>query len=284
MDEKRADNFHSVVASLLYISRRCRLDIQTAIGFLTTRVSCPDIDDWMKLKRVLEYLQTTIDLNLTIGGDDITKMKSWVDVSYGVHADCKSHTGGCSSFGWGVLMTMCQKQKLMVKSSTEGETVGASDFLPNMIWARMFLEEQGYRLVENILFQDNQSAIKLEKNGRMSSGRKTKHMDIRYFWIKDRVQREGIKIEYCPTQMMIADFFTKPLEGKLFKRFRDVVLGYEHVNTLEKYRHELSPSQERVGNGENEKVSFSPVENDGLVSVTRKKVTFANDVVGGEEN
>jgi hypothetical protein len=199
LDEERADNFHSVVAALLFVSRRCRLDIQVAVVFLCTWVGCPDEDDWAKLRRVLQYIRGTLDLVLTLGADDTTMMKSWVDVSYGVHADCKSHTGGCISFGWGVLLTKCQKQKLNVKSSTEGEVVGVSDFLPNMIWARMFLAEQGVTLTENILYQDNQSAIKLEKNGRRSSGQKTKHMDNRYFFIKDRLEIEGMTIEYCPT-------------------------------------------------------------------------------------
>ena len=156
---------------------------------------------------------------------------------------------------------MCQKQKLNVKSSTEGETVGASDYLPNMIWARMFLEEQGFALEENILYQDNQSAMKLELNGRMSSGKKTKHMDNRYFWIKDRVKSENIKIEYCPTQMMVSDFFTKPLQGSLFKRFRDVVLAYVHINSLEQFRDEKTSSKERVRNhGIGEQSSESNVD------------------------
>ena len=69
-----------------------------------------------------------MDLHFAIGADDIHSMKSWVDVSYGVHTDSKSHTGGCISFGWGVLATKCQKQKLNAESSTEGEIVGVSDF------------------------------------------------------------------------------------------------------------------------------------------------------------
>lgn len=230
LTKEKADNFHSVTASLLFISRRCRLDIQTAVGFLTTRVSCPTEDDWTKLRRVLQYLRGTIDLVLTIGADDITKMKSWADVSYGTHDDCRSLTGGAISFGWGVLLTKCQKQKLNTKSSTEGEIVGVSDFLPNMIWARMFLEEQGFILKENILYQDNQSAIKIIKNGKRSSGQKTKHMDNRYFFIKDRLNTEKITVEYCPTGKMIADFFTKPLQGNLFRKFRDLVLGYKHIS------------------------------------------------------
>ncbi|CAJ1944996.1 unnamed protein product [Cylindrotheca closterium] len=124
LDEKKADCFHSVVQSLLYVSRRCRLDIQTAIGFLCTRVDSPDEDDWAKLKRLLQYLRGTIDLVRTLGGEDINRMKSWVDVSYGIHDECKSHTGGCTSFGWGVLLTKCQKQKLNTKSPTEAEIVG----------------------------------------------------------------------------------------------------------------------------------------------------------------
>ena len=246
LSEKKADNFHSVVASLLFISRRCRLDIQTAVGFLCTRVCNPDEDDWIKLKRVLQYLRGTLDLKLTLGADNLEMMKSWVDVSYGVHDDCKSHTGGCASFGWGVFLTKCQKQKLNTKSSTEGEIVGVSDYMPNMIWGRMFLEAQGFFLIENILYQDNQSAIKIEENGKRSSGQKTKHMDNRYFWIKDRLETEGIKVKYCPTEKMLADFFTKPLQGNLFRKFRDVVLGYNHISSLDDTEEESS-SQERVG-------------------------------------
>ena len=124
------------------------------------------MDDWNKLKRVLQYLRGTIDLVLTLGADNLTKMKSWVDVSYGVHDDCKSHTGGASSLGLGVLNTKCQKQKLNVKSSTKGEIVSVSNVLPNMIWARMFLKEQGYTLSDNKLYQDNQSAMKILLNGK----------------------------------------------------------------------------------------------------------------------
>mmetsp|Transcript_14374 Transcript_14374/g.26989 ORF Transcript_14374/g.26989 Transcript_14374/m.26989 type:complete len:340 (+) Transcript_14374:90-1109(+) len=262
LDKEKAENFHSIVASLLYISKRCRYDIQTAVAFLCTRVSSPDEDDWGKLRRVLQYLKGTIDIKLYIGADNISKMKSWVDASYAVHEDCRSHTGGVLSFGWGALITKSQKQKLNTKSSTEGEIVGVSDYLPNIIWARMFLQEQGIALAENKLFQDNQSAIKIENNGKMSSGQKTKHMDARYFFIKDRLESENIKVEYCPTEFMIADFFTKPLQGSLFRKFRDVIQGYQHMDTIFS-KTEDPLSQERVrrkisdvtNNGSNERPS-----------------------------
>ena len=72
---------------------------------------------------------------------------------------------GAISFGWGVLLAKCQKQKTYTKSSTEGEVVGVSDFLPNLIWALMFLQAQSFILQNNILYQDNQSAMKYESHG-----------------------------------------------------------------------------------------------------------------------
>jgi hypothetical protein len=129
-------------------------------------------------------------------------------------------------------MSKSSKQKLNTKSSTEAELVGASDYLPSTIWAKMFLEAQGYEISESKFFQDNQSAMKLEKNGRASCGQKSRHIDIRYFFMKDRIKTENIDIVYCPTEQMLADFFTKPLQGKLFEKFRRVLMGYAHIDTL----------------------------------------------------
>ena len=254
LSEEKQENFHSVTSLLLYLSRRCRLDIQTTVAYLTTRVSCPTEDDWKKLKRCLQYLRGTLDLTLTLGADDITRMMTWVDVSYAVHDDMKSHTGGCMSWGTGTLLTMCQKQKLNTKSSTEGEVVGVSDFLPHTIWAKYFLEAQGHEIQENIIYQDNQSAIKIEKNGKQSCGSKSRHIHVRYFFIKDRLSSEDIEVIFCPTEIMLADFFTKPLQGSLFRRLRDVVLGYKHISTLNDTGVSCS-EQERVGFHEIDKMA-----------------------------
>jgi hypothetical protein len=159
--------------------------------------------------------------------------------------DMKSHTGGVVSFGRGATMSKSSKQKLNTKSLTEAELVGASDYLPYPIWAKKFLEAQGYELAENIFYQDNQSTMRFEKNGRKSCGPNSRHIDIRYFFIKDRIDIEGIDVQYCPTEQMLADFFTKPLQGSLFKKFREVILGHKHINSLKETT--TTPSQERVG-------------------------------------
>jgi hypothetical protein len=253
LNKEESESFHSVVAKLLYVSLRARMDLLLAIGFLCTRVSKSTKQDQMKLKRVLEYINGTMDLEYTLGADDLAKMRTWVDASYAVHPDMKSHTGGVISFGTGGIVCKSTKQKLNTKSSTEAELVGASDYLPNTIWVKHFLDAQGFHLSDNVLEQDNESAIKLEKNGRSSAGQKSRHINVRYFWIKDRVRQEGIHIRHCPTLQMLADFFTKPLEGALFRRFRDVILGYKHVDSLSAHLlpviEEHSPSEERVGEG-----------------------------------
>jgi KUP system potassium uptake protein len=208
-------------------------------------VSCSTEQDWAKLKRVLEYLRGTLDEYLVLGADDISIMKTWVDASYAVHGDMKSHTGGAVSFGRGACMSKSSKQKLNTKSSTEAELVGASDYLPYPIWAKKFLDAQGYVLDENIFYQDNQSTIRFERNGRKSCGPNSRHIDIRYFFIKDRIDIENIDVQYCPTEQMLADFFTKPLQGSLFRKFREVIMGHKHIDTLKETS--PAPSQERVG-------------------------------------
>ena len=104
----------------------------------------------------------------------------------------------------------------------------------------------GLKVVDTLLYQDNLSSISLEKNGRASSGKRTRHIDIRYFFVKDRLQSEGIKIHHCPTELMVADFFTKPLQGGLFSKFRDVILGYTHTASLSPDPPHVT--EERVGN------------------------------------
>jgi hypothetical protein len=102
----------------------------------------------------------------------------WVDAAYAVHPDMKSHTGGALSLGTGVKYGTSKGQKLNVKSSTETELVGTDDVMPQMLWTLYFLEAQGYKIEDNILYQDNKSSILLETNGRGSSGKRTRHIDV----------------------------------------------------------------------------------------------------------
>jgi hypothetical protein len=88
--------------------------------------------------------------------------------------------------------------------------VGIDDALPAILWARYFIESQGYTVEENILYQDNKSTILLANNGRWSSSKRTKHIKSRYFFIKDCIDRGEVRVEYQPTEKMYSDVLTKP--------------------------------------------------------------------------
>ena len=103
--------------------------------------------------------------------------------------------------------------------------VGASDSVPQIVWTNYFIAAQGYEIKDTILYQDNTSAIAMETNGKLSSGKQTKHINICYFFIQDRVRNGEITLKYCPTDQMLADYFTKPLQGIKFIQFRDMILG-----------------------------------------------------------
>jgi hypothetical protein len=269
LPKSEAETFHSVVAKLLYVSIRARADLLLAVSFLCTRVSKSTTQDQGKLKRVLEYINGTMELEYTMGADDLGKLRTWVDASFAVHPDMKSHTGGVMSMGIGGIVCKSSKQKLNTKSSTEAELVGASDYLPNTIWTKNFLEAQGHKVMENILEQDNESAIKLEKNGRTSAGPRSRHIDIRFFWIKDRVKDGEVEIRHCPTLQMLADFFTKPLQGALFRKFRDVILGYKHVDSLV-ITDTFPPVEERVGENRSDENGNDGSSEDGFIMVHAK--------------
>jgi hypothetical protein len=222
---KMATVFHHFVAKALFATKRARPDIAVAVAYLTTRVKEPDVDDWKKLLRMMRYLRGTLNLSLRLSADSTIIPKWWVDGSHGVHPNMRGHTGGCVTLGQGTSINTSTKQKINTRSSTETEIVAVDDLMPAILWTNYFLEAQGFGTTSSILYQDNQSAILLENNGRKSGSKRTKHIHMRYYFITDRIRSNELSVEYCPTQTMVADFFTKPLQGKLFYKFRSLIMN-----------------------------------------------------------
>jgi hypothetical protein len=137
----------------------------------------------------------------------------------------RGHTGGGLTLGRGFPIVSSTKQKLNTRSSTESELVGVNDMMPSILWTRYFLKAQGHEVSDNVIFQDNKSTMLLERNGKASSSKRTKHINVRYFFITDRISKGEVRVEWCPTKDMVADFLTKPLQGSLFKKFRDLIMG-----------------------------------------------------------
>lgn len=225
LPEEQAQLFHRFVAKLVFVIARARRDLAVATSFLTTRVKEPDEDDWGKLRRVMQYIKGTINMPLILSAESMTMPKWWIDASYAVHDDCKGQLGGALSFGLGMALIFCRKQKLNVKSSTEAELVGVDDGLPLVLWTRYFLQEQGYDMKPSLIYQDNKSTMLLERNGKASSSKRTKHINVRYFFVKDKIAKGEIDLEHCPTEEMWANVLTKPRQGRAWILFRSMLMG-----------------------------------------------------------
>ena len=113
-----------------------------------------------------------------------------------------------------------------------------------MSCSRLFLEAQGIEVKKNIIMQDNASSVRMEENGKSSCSKRSRHLNIKYFHVTDAVKRKEVEVVCCPTDLMLANFFTKPLQGNLFRKFREVVLGHVHIRSL--FQYDVSSSKESV--------------------------------------
>ena len=195
-------------------------DIEIEIARLCTRVDLMYVHYWKKIKRVITWLQKIINDVRIIGCDNFDSLFTRVYVLYVVWDNMRLQAVRCMSMLWGMIHAKSVKQLLNTKRSEETETVGVSDNLPYNIHLVSFMKEQGYEFKIKMLFQDNLLDIRIEQNGRNSCTGNSLHVNICYFF------------EYFPTHIMIADYFTKPLQENAFKLFHDVIMGYSRFDTL----------------------------------------------------
>lgn len=111
--------------------------------------------------------------------------------------------------------------------------MGMDDGIAKILWTKRFLEAQGYPQKNLIVNRDNTSSLKLETNGRASASKRTRHFDIKYFYVTDLVTRKEIDLRYCPTDKMLADYFTKPLVGRQFEILRSLVMNLEDLTLVQ---------------------------------------------------
>ena len=139
--------------------------------------------------------------------------------------------------GKGSIMDLSRKQKLNTRSSTESELVGVDDASVLILWTNLFLEALGYIIKKIIIYQDNKSAILLETNVKQSAGKRSRTLNIRYFFITDQVEKGNESVKYCNKDEMIGDFHTKPLQRYKYKKFGNTIMGitmYHSWNIVDK--------------------------------------------------
>ena len=227
MPKQRADQFITFVYQALFVSKRAGQDIAPAVAFFTTCVKAPTQENWVKLKKMMRFLKSTAEDVAYLEADNLRSFKWHLDAAFAVHSDFKSHTGATMTMGKGVIQSVSTKQKINTRSSTEAELVSFDDIAAKCVWTPLFTEAQGYGIEENLVYRDNQSGMKLELNGKASSGKRTRHFNIKYFFITDLIHRGIVQTKYCPTDYMIADYMTKPLLGRKFHQFCQAIMNLQ---------------------------------------------------------
>ncbi len=217
--------FHTQVARLLYLSKRARPDIMMVMSFLCTRVQYAMEEDWKKLERELGYLLATKEQCMVLCTGGLTQLKAYIDASFALHGDSKSHTGVAIFMGGALVSAPSHKQKCVTKSPTESELVALSD---NLGFIELF--EEFLAFVENCgkkmptIYQDSTSVISLVTKG--GGVIRTKHLRVRMNLTKEAIEENRVRVEHIRTKKMVADGFMKPLEGAEFTFFQKVVMGH----------------------------------------------------------
>ena len=223
--EDQRVHFHTMVAKMLYLAKRVRPECLPTVAFLATRVTKCDQDDLGKLRRLVRYVRFTKDRGVCLCPTSM-EVSTQIDAAYGVHVDGKSHTGSSVSIGDGATVhSKSSKQKNVTKSSTEAELVALSDSATQGLHVRNFMREQGHDVGPLVIYQDNLSTMALIEKGRSTSER-SRHIDIRFFWLKERVDAGEAVIRHLSTKSMFANILTKPLQGAQFKTEREGLTGW----------------------------------------------------------
>ena len=215
--------YRSAIGALMYLSVCTRPDIARAVNRLAKFVINPGQAHWKAVKRVLRYLQHTKEHGLKLTADDGVGLNAYVDASWGdPDQDRKSTTGFLCRLGSSPVSWSSYTQSSVARSSTEAEYMALSDATQEVVWLHRLLNELGLSQSAAVVFEDNQGCIKLAQN---SSGinRRTKHIDVRYHYVKHVVHSGIITLKYCTTRSMVADILTKPLGKIRFEELRDLM-------------------------------------------------------------
>ena len=226
LSSSRRTLYQARVGSLLYLATHTRPDILYATTYLARHSQSPTEYHFSLITKLLEYVATTKDIGLRFHSGEGIVLYASSDASYACHPDHKSHSGITLHIGRhsGSLYSMSKKQPIVALSSTEAEFVATTEAAKEIVWCRLLLYDLGFPQTEpTVLFQDNQSTIKLLTDE--SYHAKTKHIDVRFHFIRELISNGVVTPEYLPTSDMPSDLLTKPLPRSSFLRLRPAVLG-----------------------------------------------------------
>ncbi len=215
--------YREAIGCLMYLSVCSRPDITTAVNKLAKYVSNPGLKHWQGILQVLRYLRGTTNYGLKYTNEGKPELTSFVDSSW-ANEDTKRHstTGYLFKLGTSTVSWASYGQKSIARSSTEAEYMALSDASREAIWMARLVQECGIPQPPVVLFEDNGGCISLASSGGKYHKR-TKHIDVRYHFVRQHIENGTQRVKYCKTEDMLADLLTKPLGRVRFARLRSLI-------------------------------------------------------------
>lgn len=215
--------YREAIGSLMYLSVVTRPDITFAVSVLSQYLEKPLQVHWNAVKRIFRYLKGTLKHGILIKGGE-SELHGFSDADFAGDINTRrSTTGYVFMFGSDVLAWCSRKQKSVSLSTTEAEYVAASMATTDLVWHLRLLNEllAPVKLKTPTLFVDNQSALKLIRNPQFH--KRTKHIDVKYHYIREKYEEGMMNIEYVKSEDQLADIFTKALCAEKFRKFRHLL-------------------------------------------------------------
>ena len=217
-----AAEYQSLVGSLLYVAIATRPDISQAVGAVSKFCSSPTQAHLTAAKRILRYLKCTVDTALTYSRSPSVSLVGYSDADWAGDLDTRRSTSGTLFLmSDGAVSWTSKAQPVVALSSTEAEYIALSMATQEAAWMQKMLNDLQACVSPLKIMEDNQGAIAIAKNPIAHA--RTKHIDIRFHYVREAIEEGIIEIEYCPTDVMIADLLTKPLSKEHFERLRQMM-------------------------------------------------------------
>lgn len=205
--------YRQAVGGLTYLAVATRPDISYAVGMASRHLEAPTTKDVALVKRILRYLKGTSDTGLTYTKDSSENLICYSDSDYaGDQSTGRSTSGMVCLLAGAAISWRSQRQSVVSISSTEAETIAASEASQELIWLNSLLKDL-MKLNKPVLYLDNESAIKLSENPKYEYHKRTKHIKIKHFFVRECVANGELEVKQVSSELQLADMLTKPLYG-----------------------------------------------------------------------
>lgn len=224
--------YRSAVGSLMYAMVGTRPDIAAAVGVVSRHLERPGLEHWQAVKRIFRYLKGSLDMAIEYGCSKSRRLQlsGYCDADWGGDmTDRRSTTGYVFMMAGGAVSWNSRKQPTVALSSTEAEYMALSGAVQEAIWLRQLLRDLGYaQQGATPIYEDNQGCINLANNPVSHS--RTKHIDIRHHFVRERLESGDIGLQYCQTGDMGADLLTKGIATVQFRKLRAILGIRSHLS------------------------------------------------------